>query len=54
MTFVFMHCLCNADLVLICILIFGAPKCSFNLVNSLILQIKSGEEGGDNKTKKQN
>ena len=54
MTFVFTHYLCNVDLALICILIFGAPKSSYNIVKRLILQIKSGEEERDNKTKKQN
>ena len=50
MTFLFTHYLCNVDLVLICILIFQAPKSSYNVVKRLILQIKSGEEEGDNKT----
>ena len=52
MTFVFMHYLCNIDLVLICILLFWAPKGSYNIVKQLILQIKSDEEEGDNKIKK--
>ena len=54
MTFVFTHYLCNVDLVLICILIFRALKSSYNIVQRLILQIKSDEEEGDKKTKKQN
>ena len=51
MTFVFTHYLCNVNLILICILKFRVPKSSYNIVKRLILQIKSGEEEGDNKTK---
>ena len=54
MTFVFTHYLYNVDLVLIYILIFRAPKSRYNIVKRLILQIKSNEEEGENKTKKQN
>ena len=52
MKFVFTHYLCNVDLVLIYILIFRAPKSSYNIVKRLILQIKSDEEEGENKNKK--
>ena len=48
MTFSFTHYLWNVDLVLKSILIFR--KSSYNIVKRLILQIKSGEEEGDNKT----
>ena len=52
MTFVFMHYLCNVDLVLKCILIFQVPKSSYNIVKCLIFQIKSDEEERDKKNKK--
>ena len=50
MKFLFTHYLWNVDLDLICILIFQAPKSSYNVAKRLILQIKGGEEEGDNKT----
>ena len=53
MTFDFTHYLCNVDLVLISIFMFWAPKSSYNIAKRLILQIKNGEEEGDNKTNKQ-
>ena len=51
-TFLLTHYLCRVDLVLIYILIFEAPKISYNVVKRLILQIKSSEEKGDNKKAK--
>ena len=54
MRFVFTHYLCSVDLVLICVLIFRVLKNSYNIVKRLILQIRSGEEEGNNKAKKQN
>ena len=50
MTFLFTHYLWKEDLNLICILIFRVLKSSYNIVKHLILQIKNGEEEGDNKT----
>ena len=47
MKFVFTDYLCNVDLVLI----FRAPKSSYNIIKRLLLQIKSGEEEGDQNKK---
>ena len=48
MKFVFTDYLCNVDLVLI----FRAPKSSYNIIKCLLLQIKRGEEEGDQNKKK--
>ena len=49
MTFVLTDYLGNVDLVLI----FRAPKSSYNIIKRLFLRIKSSEEEAD-QTKKQN